>query len=562
MYKFINFCFLLSIFTLLINNVAAKNLLEKTGEVQDKEGFYMVFIENNSSTASVEKRQENVDGETTEEYVDSVIDEIHNLIMGNKDIYKDQEKFEEIEIQDSKLKKRDSETHYLLDYGDSSYVYQVANLQNTTLINAYLTPELVGTVRSMPNVVSVSLPSEYKPSNDDDTYADILKETKWKKLDINYFSELHLSLISQGKFSDNLIDEYDTNYYHPESAGDDIDIFIFDTGFNFDGGEFSNKHYERKVECSFYVKNAKISEVENKDFCLSTYYDPLGYMDKNHGTMVATIAGGMTYGIAKKANIYGILMERYYNEDVIAGLKYVRDNLFRPGKAVFNFSFTGYAYIHKLTSEPIHAELQALIKELSEQGAVFVSAAGNDSCDTYDLYNGEIVAAHPCAYENEICVGGIANDVKSKFMNSTLYKLDKESNFGEVVDIYAPYHVKVGYSDVNHKNINKYACGTSFSSPIVAGIAASIMSENPDVKYTSNSMIKYLTQIGEKDIISGIPKGYPNIFVNNGKRTVLSSNNIYHGCGVHSGNKKCSNDECCSVDGHCSSDKNVCEISH
>ncbi|ORX43045.1 hypothetical protein BCR36DRAFT_304760, partial [Piromyces finnis] len=38
-------------------------------------------------------------------------------------------------------------------------------------------------------------------------------------------TEIHLSLISQCMFNEKLINKYDTDYYYPESSGEDIDIF-------------------------------------------------------------------------------------------------------------------------------------------------------------------------------------------------------------------------------------------------------------------------------------------------------------------------------------------------
>lgn len=55
--------------------------------------------------------------------------------------------------------------------------------------------------------------------------------------------------------------------------------------------------------------------------------------------------------------------------------------------------------------------------------------------------------------------------------------------------------------------------GTSGSSSLVAGIAATFISENPDIKFNITSMPTYLTKIGMKDIIADT-HGSSNVFIN------------------------------------------------
>ncbi|ORY26378.1 subtilisin-like protein [Neocallimastix californiae] len=490
------------------------------------------------------KRQEILE---ENEFVDSIIDEINTLILSNKKTYEDPEKFEEIE-KSSSLKKRDSESHPLMDYGDSDYVYPVANLNDKTLLYAYLSNDLIETVKSLPNVISVDTPIEYKPDSTINRERDIQNETQWKKVSVEYYADLHLSLISQGKYSDDLIGQYDTNYYYPSSAGEDVDIFIFDTGFNFRHSEFNNKN-SRTVKCAVNIVEGKAYDVPDETYCMSNYrYDM--YMERSHGTMVATVAGGMIRGVAKKANIYGILIDYYFNLNVIAGLRYVKEHLFRPGKAIFNFSFGRYIDMDRFENESLYIEYKNLIKEMTEEGAIFICSAGNENAHIVD--NEYKLIKEPCSIDGEICVGGIGNpDDDTRMMKSNQYVKDIESNYGKEVDLYAPYHVQVEYQDNKFNYVNKSVCGTSFSAPIVAGVAATIISENPGVQYNSWSMLKHLTEIGEKDIITDLPKGDPNVFINNGKHTVYSNNDTYMGCGVYSGNMKCPNHEVCSTDGHC-----------
>ena len=75
------------------------------------------------------------------------------------------------------------------------------------------------------------------------------------------------------------------------------------------------------------------------------------------------------------------------------------------------------------------------------------------------------------------------------------------------------------------KNIRFVDAGTSYSTPIVSGVVACLMSENPQVKYNTESMRQYLQELGEKNILDDIPEGTPNIFINNGKHIIYPGDN-------------------------------------
>ncbi|OUM59236.1 carbohydrate-binding module family 18 protein [Piromyces sp. E2] len=72
-------------------------------------------------------------------------------------------------------------------------------------------------------------------------------------------------------------------------------------------------------------------------------------------------------------------------------------------------------------------------------------------------------------------------------------------------------------------------------------------------------MLKYLTKIGIKDIISD-SRGSSNVFINNGKRVVYSSKGKYTGCGPNAGNTKCQEGYCCSAEGFCGKSDDHCDV--
>ncbi len=46
-------------------------------------------------------------------------------------------------------------------------------------------------------------------------------------------------------------------------------------------------------------------------------------------------------------------------------------------------------------------------------------------------------------------------------------------------------------------------------------------------------MREHLTKIGINNIISGIKKGHPNVFINNGKHLNFSPTDKYNTCGIN-----------------------------
>ncbi|ORX42857.1 subtilisin-like protein [Piromyces finnis] len=402
----------------------------------------------------------------------------------------------------------------------------------------------------------------------------IKRETGWHQVQIRNNADLHLSLLSQGIYNDQLANKYDTNFYYPLSAGKDIDIVIIDTGFNFNHSEFSNKH-ERKVKCAVTIIDGEYHPPESETKC-STSDPTLVAQNYYHGEYVTDAASGLIHGVASKANVYGVAFHTVNYNNAIAGLEYVRDHLIRPHKTVVNLSFGNYYAIEekvKIKMDVIN-KMKNVILEIIEKGTIVVAAGGNENINSFDVEKNK--QSLPCSIEGVLCVGSIDNiginetmqwkvlerDMETKMMNTTHYRKVWWSNYGRVVDIYGPGYIHVEINDKDGRNIDKVVYGTSFTTPVITGVIATIMSEHKEIKFTAKSMIAFLQKMGLKDKIQGIPGDYPNYFINNGKHIVYSGDNIYYGCGIQAGNKGCSHDKCCSADGKCTRDRNLCKSSH
>jgi len=357
----------------------------------------------------------------------------------------------------------------------------------------------------------------------------------------NVFS--HLSFISQSKYDSKITKEYDNNFYYPSSAGKGIDIYLIDVGLRTnheDYDEYVGTEDERTVECDAIITNGKteILEGENKKSCSTDTYYP------RHGVMVSSLAGGKIFGVAKKANIHMIATGVNTDDDLLA-LNYILNN-HKSRKTVVSISRGGGQY---------SISLEQKINELADKGIIIVVASGNNN----RYICRETISLNPSVYagfKNVIVVGAV--DTYYSISNKGYSKADY-SNYGECVDIHAPGRVTFPELDNTHNNNKGFQydrdTGTSGSTPLVAGVIATIMSEHPNIEYSIESMRQTLIDMSIKDKIENLNYGTPNRLLNNGKHFVYSPQNIYVGCGPSAGNKKCSIG-CCSGNGCCISSSN------
>jgi len=577
--------FLLSIIIIFTLNTAhAKKSKKFKKPKKNNDNFYIVITENDSGNG-INKREEK------EQFLDALVTEINNLIIGNKDTYDDPSILNELEeapapetpftkrsvIKDEKEDEDDDEDDNGEEEPENKFAYVISSLEDESLIYSYLSEDLVPLVKDLPSVKTVLPDFELDLSSDRNKHLKEIKETyKWEHPCVKGNTFHHLSLISQDKFDDsNNSTTYDENYYYPNSAGEGINIFILDSGFNFNHDEFSNRstRKEKKERTATCIASTRYKRLyyQMNSICRDSY-------DEGHGNIVADIAAGLTNGVASKANIYGIAIQssqddvqKVFVSSLIQGLELINsrylnetipenvDNFIH--KSVINLSsgyfFTEQEKLYVQEKKNFTDYLGQLISDMSNKGAVFVAAAGNyhTNVDEINFY--------PCSFDDVICVGstdniginddynavddllklenntsiypnhdewkGLVDKAKSryftnldkyfenKFVVSKSYSRAHFSNYGKKVDIYAPGYVKALFIDQNDVKQEMNKSGTSFSSPIVAGVAATIMSERPYIKYTSKEMKKELQEIGLRDILQDVKVESPNIFINNGK---------------------------------------------
>ncbi|GGW70827.1 S8 family peptidase [Streptomyces griseoloalbus] len=224
------------------------------------------------------------------------------------------------------------------------------------------------------------------------------------------------------------IDQHDLplneHYTWPESAGAGVTVHVIDTGVRTTHQDFAG----RARHGWDFVQNDRTAQDGN-----------------GHGTHVAGIIAGTSYGVAKKARIVSV---RVLDDTgagttarVIAGIDWVTRNARKP--AVANLSLGGFH----------NAQLNAAVRTSIASGVTYTVAAGNEGMPAA-LYS-------PAGVRQAVTVGATdRQDKKPAF-----------SNHGSAVDLFAP-GVSITSASAASDTARVAYSGTSMASPHAAGAAA------------------------------------------------------------------------------------------
>ncbi|EPS43417.1 hypothetical protein H072_2615 [Dactylellina haptotyla CBS 200.50] len=285
-----------------------------------------------------------------------------------------------------------------------------------------------------------------------------------------------------------------TYRYDQASRGEGVDVYIVDSGVDFQHPEFEGR--------------AK----------MILTIDPQGRGDASgHGTFVAGVVGSKSFGIAKNVNIFGAGINYGGDQDLVNSTRaidaVIAHNKERRTRADFRGAVMNLSWgFDRSTLEASHAAgfsgfdnktidaLRTAIRRASEAGIHITVTPGNDNADACDNFPATFVQDVPSL----ISVGN--TDITDTRASN--------SGWGRCVDMYAPgsevtstFLLGFGVQEVNS--------GTSFAAPAVAGVIAGELIRRPDLMLKPQEMKKHILSIGMKGAVKDA-RGGGNVLLNTG----------------------------------------------
>lgn len=240
-----------------------------------------------------------------------------------------------------------------------------------------------------------------------------------------------------------------------QQGGKDVSVYILDSGVRITHSEFQQVQSGRS-RAHFGT------DVVNR---LHQSVDVSG-----HGTHVAGIVAGKTYGVAKEATIVSVrVLDRDGNGHVshlLEGLQWTMTHVREKNPPAALVVMSVSTRRNKILNDAVDGIIKSGLAVVTAAGN-----AGNDSC-----------AYSPASATSAITVAASnINDSRSSF-----------SNFGGCINLYAPGENIVSAWHTGDDSTRDLS-GTSAACPYVAGTAAVLLAENPSLTPFDVSAVLYTT---------------------------------------------------------------------
>ena len=272
-------------------------------------------------------------------------------------------------------------------------------------------------------------------------------------------------------------------YLYSANGGEGVDIYIIDTGTNYEHVDFEGRARWGKT-----IPSGDVDEDGN-----------------GHGTHCSGIAAGKKYGVAKKANVIAVKVLKSNGSgsmsDVVKGVEWAalsHQDALKAAKSGKKKGFKGSTANMSLGGSK-SPTLDLAVNAAVDLGLHFAVAGGNDNANSCNY--------SPAAAEKAVTVGASTLSDERAFF----------SNYGKCTDIFAP-GLNIQSTWTGSKYATNTISGTSMASPHIAGLLAYFLSMQPAPEsayavpdITPAKLKKHMIAIASLGKLSGIPSDTPNV---------------------------------------------------
>ncbi len=252
--------------------------------------------------------------------------------------------------------------------------------------------------------------------------------------------------------------------------GEGVDLYVVDTGIRSTHDDFGGR----------------VDTVNS----FTAIDDGRGAEDCNgHGTLVAGVAGGSTFGVAKGVTLHSVRVVGCDGmvslENTLAGIDWITERQGQVGarRAVVNISlYNGFSF-----------PLEAAVETSIAAGVVYVVAAGNDGLDSPCYISPQRLPA--------VITVGASDETGARW---------PMSNYGSCLDLFAPGTGIASTSSVGDSEFGAMT-GTSVASPHVAGTAALVLAVHPDL--SPEAVQAAIVAAATADTLADTGEGSPNLLL-------------------------------------------------